>query len=246
MKDHFAPKYFDEIENASLSYDYFRPVLKELIASLDCEQSKILDIGCGTGVFISPLVEYGYKNLYGIDSPHDYIKKAIERGYKQIDTIEDLNYDKLPYQDQFFDAVISKDVFEHLLNPSFVLTEVARVLKPNGLFLFHVPNHFPLVKRIRFLINNDIDTYSFFQDESRWSFPHIRFYEHQDTIKVFNQNEFSLVKNLCSHFVAIPIISQIPFLVEPLKKMAHNYPNQFSQGFTYLFQKTNKSESENV
>ncbi len=247
MTEHLSPQYFDKIDSDSTENDYFRPVMNEFISSLDCKQASILDVGCGTGISMIPLVEAGCKNLYGVDGPHDYIKRAVDRGYKKTDIVNDLNYDQLPYENQMFDAVVTKDVFEHLLSPTFALREIARVLKPNGLLLFHVPNHFPLLGRIKFLVNNNIDTFSFFEDESRWSFPHIRFYEHTDSLKVFTAHDFELVKNLCHHFVVdVPFVSQISFLVKTLRKMAHNYPNQFAQGYTYLLQKTNVTENKNV
>ena len=73
---------------------------------------KILNVGCG-------------KQTYGTD----FVDKYPQRnGIVRCDVDED----KLPYPDNFFDEVYSFDLFEHLTNPLFFLKEAKRVLKPCG------------------------------------------------------------------------------------------------------------------
>jgi SAM-dependent methyltransferase len=50
----------------------------------------------------------------------------------------DMNY--LPFRDQSFDLVTANMVVEHLAEPGIALSEIARVLRPGGYFLFHTPN----------------------------------------------------------------------------------------------------------
>ena len=45
----------------------------------------------------------------------------------------------LPFPDDHFDAICSFDVFEHLSDAGAAITEVARVLRPGGLFICHMP-----------------------------------------------------------------------------------------------------------
>jgi len=46
----------------------------------------------------------------------------------------------LPFKDYLFDAIMSDNVLEHLEHPQAVLHEVARCLKPAGIFVFLCPN----------------------------------------------------------------------------------------------------------
>ena len=50
------------------------------------------------------------------------------------------NADKIPFESDRFDVVFSDNVLEHLDEPEAVFREVARVLKPGGVFLFKTPN----------------------------------------------------------------------------------------------------------
>ena len=49
------------------------------------------------------------------------------------------NLEKLTFDDNVFDLVITQDVFEHVLNPAKAFSEVARTLKPEGAHVFTVP-----------------------------------------------------------------------------------------------------------
>lgn len=234
---HFAGKYFEEIEEISESDNYFIPVLKELGKEVDLKNSKVLDVGCGTGLFMKHILDVGCTQCFGVDGHTNFADLAIKRGYKEVKQVEDLNVDKIPFHDDTFDVIVCKDVFEHLLNPTHTVSEIKRVLKPGGVFLLHVPNHFPLSARIKFLFTNDIDTFSFFKNESRWTFPHIRFYEFNDTLKVLEKFNFSLVKDLSYHFGSIPFISRFGFMKGVVKSITNKYPNQFAAGFTLLVRK---------
>lgn len=234
---HFAGKYFEEIDQISEQANYFTPVLREVLSKVDVKNASVLDVGCGTGLFLKPIILAGCTRLYGVDGPQDFTDRAIGRGYKEVRVVNDLNVSPLPGENESFDLVVCKDVFEHLLNPTHALSEISRVLKKDGLLLLHVPNHFPLIGRLKFLFTNNIDTFSFFKEESRWTFPHIRFYEHRDSLQVLAAHNFSLALDLSHHFQAIPILSRFKLLQSFRKYLVGHFPNQFAAGFTFLVKK---------
>jgi len=234
---HFASKYFDDIDELSETDNYFLPVIKDASEVIDFKQSSVLDVGCGTGIFLSSVIAAGCENCFGVDGPSEYAKRAISRGYKDVCIVDDLNNSPLPFSKESFDFVLCKDVFEHLLNPIYVLNGINRVLKEDGLFLFHVPNHFPLYGRLKFLFTNNIDTFSFFKAESRWTFPHIRFYEYSDCMSTLSQHGFIVERDLSFHFPAIPVFSRIKVLRPIMKYLVKKFPNQFAAGFTFLLSK---------
>lgn len=234
---HFANTYFEEIDELSESTNYFVPVIRELVSTIDVRTARVLDVGCGTGLFLSPLIAAGCANCYGVDGPSAYSARAIRRGYKEVREVADLSTSPLPFADESFDLVVCKDVFEHLLNPLHALRAIRRVLKPNGYLLLHVPNHFPLYGRLKFLVTNDIDTFAFFKGESRWTFPHVRFYEYRDSLRVLKAHGFTLANDLSHHFQAIPLLSRFKALESLRKYLVRRFPNQFAAGFTLLVRK---------
>jgi ubiquinone/menaquinone biosynthesis C-methylase UbiE len=102
-------------------------------------QSRVLDIGCGTGSFCI-LVKRLHPDIYivGLDPDPKALARATRKA-KQAGV--DLQFDEgfsesLPYGDATFDYLFSSMMFHHLeLNvKEKTLREVRRVLKPGGLF----------------------------------------------------------------------------------------------------------------
>jgi len=236
-KIHFEDKYFDDIDSISESENYFLPVLEEVKRKVDFETAKVLDVGCGTGVFLLPVVLWGCNELYGVDGHTSVAGRAIRRGFRDVVAVEDLSSSSLPFSDETFDLVICKDVFEHLVCPEFTLREIRRVLKKGGLFLLHVPNHFPLYGRLKFVLTNNLDTFNYFPDASRFNFPHIRFFEHSGFLTTCCQNGFSLESDLSYLFPAIPLLFRFKVLHPLLRKLVSRFPNQFAGGFTLILKK---------
>lgn len=233
-ESHFPDRFFDEIDEAAEEENYFTPVLRALSGVVDLSEARVLDVGCGTGVFMKQLLDLGCRDLRDVDGHSDFASRAIERGYRDVQFIGDLNVDRLPYADGEFSLVVSKDVFEHLLNPLHALGEVRRILRPGGHFLFHVPNHFPLTGRLRFLFTNDIDTFSFFGGESRWTFPHVRFYEHGEALRMMRSQGFSPVADFSRFFPDLPIVTRFSWGRSLGRWLAAREPSQMARATTLL------------
>lgn len=162
-----------------------------------------------------------------------------------------LNYDKLILSGDFsteqlkikknsIDFVICKDVLEHLINPNNLVREISKILKPGGIVLSHVPNHFPLWGRIKFLFQNDIDTFKYFKESDRYDFPHIRFFTCQSKIKMYQMENFDYLENLSFHFYKFPVLDRV--LPVNIKKMLCRIStDNFSEGITMIFKKKLKN-----
>lgn len=95
---------------------------------------KILNIGAGTGDDLKVLQKFGKNYVIDIDEAAlAYIPKELCEDKQKADACA------LPYEDNFFDVVISCDCFEHIENDIKAISEVHRVLKPNGILIFTVP-----------------------------------------------------------------------------------------------------------
>lgn len=109
---------------------------------------RILDLGCGSGRHMVYLVKHGFE-VYGIDIAlrgvqitKNWLKKEKLRANLKIGNI----YKKLPYQDNFFDALISTQTLHHnrIGNIRKLIKEIERILKPKGLIFITVSKKGPI------------------------------------------------------------------------------------------------------
>jgi ubiquinone/menaquinone biosynthesis C-methylase UbiE len=98
---------------------------------------KVLEIGCGIGTVVFELTKKGYDAI-GTDISHVPIEYGRNK-YKGI-RLEVQPAEELPFGDGTFDVVLSFDLFEHIARIDRHVSEVHRVLKPAGYYLFETPN----------------------------------------------------------------------------------------------------------
>ena len=115
-------------------------------------QGAILDIGVGSGISLK-LAEPHFSKLYGVDLV-SYLTPEIKP--KVVFSAVDLNFEKLPHNDNSFEFITAFQVIEHLENPFFVMREAARVLKKGGFFVLSVPNPYHLSFKIKYLFTNNM------------------------------------------------------------------------------------------
>jgi SAM-dependent methyltransferase len=100
------------------------------------ESSRVLDLGCGAGnngvtlKELHPTVE-----LHGVDIVRD---ASIPAFYSF--GIVDLDREKLPFLDEYFDAIVFTHVIEHLHNSLQLGKEINRVMKKGARMYVETPN----------------------------------------------------------------------------------------------------------
>ena len=97
---------------------------------LKYSNGKILDIGCGTGEFLSKL-----SNGVGVDINEKCVGYCKRRGLNA----SLMDEDKLPFPDASFDTIILDNVLEHIADPKPLLGEIRRVLRYKGILIIGVP-----------------------------------------------------------------------------------------------------------
>jgi SAM-dependent methyltransferase len=111
-------------------------------------EGKVLDVGCGTGRFLSSLsARY---TTTGVDISAGMLAIAREKGVQ----VERASSAELPFDDDSFDLVTTFAVLHHLIDPEVVrasLREMARVVRPAGAVV--VWDHNPLNPYWRYLMS---------------------------------------------------------------------------------------------
>ena len=98
-------------------------------------ESKVLDFGCGSGIFVNELAKQGYQ-AHGLDISEEAVKFGTLQGIQNLGVIDS---HKIDFGDNTFDAVFTLDVLEHLEDEKWALDEIRRVLKPGGVAIIMVP-----------------------------------------------------------------------------------------------------------
>jgi len=107
-------------------------------AAKESYEHPLLDLGCGDGLIARDLFGTRHPVEVGVDPWADQLRQAGLSGmYHQVDRAEG---NHLPYVDKSFATVFSNSVLEHIPEPTPVLREAARVLRPGGHFIFTVPS----------------------------------------------------------------------------------------------------------
>ncbi len=124
---------------------------------IDWQGKDVLDLGCAGGFMAEALAARG-AHVTGIDPAADAIDAA--RAHARATGLR-IGYDvgvgeALPYDDSSFDAVVCVDVLEYVADLHKVLSEVARILRPDGLFLFDTINRNPLARLATITIAEDV------------------------------------------------------------------------------------------
>jgi len=101
----------------------------------------VLDLGCGGGFMAEALSKRG-ATVIGIDPTEAAVAAAKAHADKAGLGIDYRvgNGEAIPLADCSVDCVVCVDVLEHVANVDRVIDEIARVLKPGGLFLFDTIN----------------------------------------------------------------------------------------------------------
>ncbi len=98
--------------------------------------SRLADVGTGPGTFLLVAKQRGFE-VKGVEPTKLAAEKARSLG---VDMFNGVVEDFAAHQDEEFDVVTSFEVMEHVPDPISMLRSIRSILKPNGIFVFSVPN----------------------------------------------------------------------------------------------------------
>lgn len=148
---------------------YAKDIIKR--SGIDPNGKTALEVGSGGGILTEEIAKMGF-TVTGID-PADQSVLTASNHAKASGL--DIKYEKgvgehLPYIDASFDFVFCCDVLEHVQDLPKVISEISRVLKPGGVFIYDTVNRTFISKMVAIKI---------WQEWKRWAFmpPNIHVWE---------------------------------------------------------------------
>lgn len=126
-----------ELEKIDEKNRYCAQLYHKVVNSVNIENKKILEVGCGKGGGASYIARYlKPKLIIGIDNSKSEIKFNKEYHRKRNLKFEYGDAIKIPFEDEGFDAAINIESSHCYVDFNKFLKEVKRILKPKGYFLF--------------------------------------------------------------------------------------------------------------
>ena len=112
--------------------------------------SKFLDLGCGEGRHCFGAYMLENIDVFGFDMSLSDVSKAKINfdQFNENKSSKSCNFGfadakKLPFKDNTFDYIVCSEVLEHIIDYQSALSEINRILKPQGKLAVSVPKFFP-------------------------------------------------------------------------------------------------------
>jgi len=142
MKKERVGKFYDVVWTKYIpEYAASEKHLEIFFTDEEIRDKRVLDAGCGTGIFSVIFANKGAAQVWGTDISQGSLETAISLKKKfNLQNVEFLEEDmlQLPFEDVTFDIVWAWGTVHHTTNPFKAIDELARVLKREGSLLLAV------------------------------------------------------------------------------------------------------------
>jgi len=125
---------WEKTRQGSFALEQEKKLILSLIANWRRRNQHLLEVGCGTGIFLETFWEAGF-SISGLDCSPDRLAKCRSRLGRHVDLHVGWA-DDLPFEDNEFDYVVLVSLLEFCVDPVRVMKEAARVCKKEMLIGF--------------------------------------------------------------------------------------------------------------
>jgi 2-polyprenyl-3-methyl-5-hydroxy-6-metoxy-1,4-benzoquinol methylase len=99
------------------------------------QTNRLLDVGFGAGTILESAVNQKWQS-FGIEVSRPAVEQARSRGFEAFHG----SLVAAAYPDDYFDVITASEILEHLSSPQEELHEIARILRPGGMFWATTPS----------------------------------------------------------------------------------------------------------
>lgn len=215
MKENKSVSEFQGERYADLPVDlHSNERLRKIFAMINKEKrGKLLDLGCLKGEFSFELKKKWW-NVFGADIS-SALNEAEKKGIKCIK----FDFEKpFPFKNNSFDVVFAGEIIEHIFDTDFFVSELNRILKPNGVLVISTPNTAWIGNRFLLLIGKKPLNLDYFKSGG-----HIRAYTFELLEKQLKKHGFEIEKRT-SELLRVSDKIEFPLLYRIESFLAELFP----------------------
>lgn len=135
IKEHFKARahMYNRVSSSWVHNETILNTINSYVSKVAGETIDLLEVGAGTGVVSQYLLNNCNKNLriVALDISPDMLQKIKDPGI----TVCNSSAESIPYDNNSFDVVVSRQCLHYVQNLDDVINEIRRVLKPKGIFV---------------------------------------------------------------------------------------------------------------
>lgn len=172
----------------NIDKNYYSKNRNEMLQHIPKSSKKILDVGCGEGVFGSKLKILLNAEVWGVEICIKAAKKAEKKLFKVV--IGDIAKKLKSLPVNYYDCIVFNDVLEHLVDPYKLLKEIKVHLNEDGVIVTSIPNirYFTVMYDLVFKAEWNYTEYGVLDKT------HLRFFTKKSIIEMFKNLDYTILK----------------------------------------------------
>ncbi len=167
---------------------YYSNTRQEMFDFIPKGAKKILEGGCGEGVFAGDLKKHLNAEVWGLELDPDSAAIAEKKIDKVL--VGDLSDTITALPEKYFDCIIFNDVLEHLVNPYEILNKLKNNLAPDGVIVCSIPN----VRYWRVFKKYVFGKHWKYEDNGVMDKTHLRFFTKRSIYDMFETLNYEIVQ----------------------------------------------------
>lgn len=206
-KDLYEKQYGQKKLISTISFPRLRKIFKkydlhreDLALGLLDKADRLLDVGCGDGSLIFKARDK-FNEVYGIDVSPSRIEQAEKTAVTKFPNDDAIHFsvsninDEFDFPDGMFDTVTSIAVIEHIFDPYFVVEQIHRILKKDGIFIINVPNIAYLRHRMHLAFGKlPVTSSSLNWKQIGWDGGHLHYFTKKSLCNLLTECGFEILK----------------------------------------------------
>lgn len=171
----------------SITSNYYRQERLEMLEFIPKTAHKILDVGCGEGMFGLQLKDKFNAEVWGVEV--DAETAAAAKGKIDKVLIGDISQviDDMPAA--YFDCIVFNDVLEHLIAPEEILAKIKNKIGENGVVVCSIPN----VRNFNTLRDLIIKKQWDYKGSGVLDRTHLRFFTYNSIVAMFDSTGYEIL-----------------------------------------------------